>query len=98
MLTQNEKGHGIYKFIVNEHDMTTSLFRESYYPTAANLAYSLSKYYAPLNLSCSATKFFFDGVCIETSQCPNVIYHKTTYYGIQNTVYWNTVTLKCETC
>ncbi|EAR87813.3 transmembrane protein, putative (macronuclear) [Tetrahymena thermophila SB210] len=90
------------KLIINENNMNDQLLRSAFFIND-NLTNYTKKQYQPLTtdliINCyNSTKFYFDGVCIDPSQCQNIVYFQTSQFGSVNSVFYNSVKLKCDVC
>ncbi|KAL4504651.1 hypothetical protein ABPG73_021498 [Tetrahymena malaccensis] len=90
------------KLIINESNMNDSLLRSAFFINNNLVTYTKSQYLpltTDLSVSCyNSTKFYFDGVCIDSSQCQNLVFYQTTQFGSINSIFYNTIKLKCDVC
>ncbi|EAS06080.3 furin-like repeat protein (macronuclear) [Tetrahymena thermophila SB210] len=90
------------KMLINENKMSDSLLREAFYITINVINYTKTQYQpltTDLAVNCvTTTRTYFDGICIDPSQCANVVVYQSTQYGVSNSVYYNQSTKQCTVC
>ncbi|KAL4479115.1 hypothetical protein ABPG72_008945, partial [Tetrahymena utriculariae] len=87
------------KLLINEGNMSNSLLRNAFYISTAisdNIKTQQQGFTADFAVNCvTSTKTYFDGVCIDPSQCANVVVQQVTQFGVSNSVYYNQSTNLC---
>ncbi|KAL4504648.1 hypothetical protein ABPG73_021495 [Tetrahymena malaccensis] len=91
-----------YISLINESSMTFSQLNQAFLNNT-DLANYLKNQLKPLtnnyNFNClNTTKVYFDGVCIDPSQCANTVYFKTSIFGSINSVFYNQIKQNCDVC
>ncbi|KAL4432698.1 hypothetical protein ABPG74_011519 [Tetrahymena malaccensis] len=90
------------KLLLNEWNMSNTILRGSFYINTDVINYTKTQYQpvtADLAVNClNSTKIYFDGVCIDPSQCANVVVYQNTQYGVSNSVYFNQAQKQCVVC
>ncbi|KAL4504649.1 hypothetical protein ABPG73_021496 [Tetrahymena malaccensis] len=90
------------KLIINESKMNDLQLRSAFFINSDSVNYTKAQYLpltTDLSVSCyNSTKFYFDGVCIDLSQCQNIVYYQTTQFGLANSVFYNSIKSKCDVC
>ncbi|KAL4476117.1 hypothetical protein ABPG74_009850 [Tetrahymena malaccensis] len=92
----------IYRLLINENNMSDQQLRSAFFINNNLISYIQAQYLpitTDLSVNCfNSTKFYFDGVCIDPSQCQNIVYYQTTQFGSLNSIFYNQVKSKCDVC